>query len=65
MERLAQALALLEGRGFALPEDLKAAFRAAIPHRLLLALEAELSGLTPEGLVEEALEAVPAPVEAG
>ena len=65
VERLAQALALLEGRDFALPEDLKAAFRAAIPHRLLLALEAELSSLTPEGLVEEALEAVPAPVEAG
>jgi MoxR-like ATPase len=65
VERLAQALALLEGRDFALPEDLKAAFQAAIPHRLLLALEAELSGLIPEGLVEEALEAVPAPVEAG
>ncbi|WP_038048708.1 AAA family ATPase [Thermus caliditerrae] len=63
VERLAQALALLEGRPFAIPEDVKRAFRAAIPHRLLLRLEAELSGASPEGLVAEALKAVPAPVE--
>ncbi len=62
-ERLAQALALLEGRGFLVPEDLKRALRAALPHRLLLRLEAELAGATPLGLVEEALRAVPAPVE--
>ncbi|MFX8899316.1 hypothetical protein ABTN01_19545, partial [Acinetobacter baumannii] len=36
VERLAQALALLEGRAFTVPEDIKEAFRAAIPHRLLL-----------------------------
>ncbi|KHG64567.1 ATPase AAA [Thermus sp. 2.9] len=63
VERLAQALAFLEGRPFAVPEDLKRAFAAAIPHRLLLRLEAELSGIAPEGLVAEALRAVPAPVE--
>lgn len=63
VERLAQALALLEGRTFTVPEDIKEAFRAAIPHRLLLQLEAELSGASPEGLVAEALKAVPAPVE--
>lgn len=64
VERLAQGLALLEGRAYLVPEDLQRAFRAAIPHRLLLRLEAELSGLTPEGVVEEALRAVPVPVEA-
>lgn len=63
VERLAQALAFLEGRAFTIPEDIKEAFRAAIPHRLLLRLEAELSGASPEGLVAEALRAVPAPVE--
>jgi len=63
VERLAQALALLQGRTFTVPEDIKEAFRAAIPHRLLLRLEAELSGASPEGLVAEALKAVPAPVE--
>ncbi|WP_135257330.1 AAA family ATPase [Thermus caldilimi] len=63
VERLAQALAFLEGRTFTIPEDIKEAFRAAIPHRLLLRLEAELSGASPEGLVAEALRAVPAPVE--
>lgn len=63
VERLAQALALLEGRSFTVPEDLQRAFRAALPHRLLLRLEAELAGGTPEGLVAQALQAVPAPVE--
>ena len=58
-----RALALLQGRTFTVPEDIKEAFRAAIPHRLLLRLEAELSGASPEGLVAEALKAVPAPVE--
>ncbi|MCH1927904.1 hypothetical protein L6232_24210, partial [Shewanella sp. C31] len=55
LKRLAQALAYLEGRDFLVPEDLKRAFRAAIPHRLLLRLEAELAGATPDALVEEAL----------
>ncbi|AEV15096.1 ATPase associated with various cellular activities AAA_3 [Thermus sp. CCB_US3_UF1] len=63
VERLAQALALLEERPFAIPEDVKRAFLAAIPHRLLLRLEAELSGARPEGLVQEALATIPAPVE--
>ncbi|WP_298628941.1 MoxR family ATPase [uncultured Thermus sp.] len=63
VERLAQALALLQGRGFAVPEDIKEAFRAAIPHRLLLKLEAELAGASSEGLVVEALKVVPTPVE--
>ncbi|GLV48181.1 magnesium chelatase [Thermus sp. LT1-2-5] len=64
VEGLAQALAFLEGRSFVVPEDLKRAFAAAIPHRLLLRLEAELSGVSPEGLVAEALGEVPVPVEA-
>ncbi|MEN2982028.1 MAG: MoxR family ATPase [Thermus sp.] len=63
VERLAQALALLEGRPFAIPEDVKRAFLAATPHRLLLRLEAELSGVRPEGLVQQALGTIPAPVE--
>jgi MoxR-like ATPase len=63
VERLAHALAFLEERPFTIPEDIKEAFRAAIPHRLILRLEAELSGASPEGLVAEALRAVPAPVE--
>ena len=63
VERLAQALALLQGRTFTVPEDIKEAFQAAIPHRLLLRLEAELSGARPEDLVAEALKTVPAPVE--
>ncbi|WP_105317787.1 AAA family ATPase [Thermus tenuipuniceus] len=63
VERLAQALALLQGRTFTVPEDIKEAFRAAIPHRLLLKLEAELAGASSEGLVAEALKVVPTPVE--
>ncbi|GAB5603887.1 MoxR family ATPase [Thermus sp. FJN-A] len=65
VERLAQALAHLEGRDFLVPEDLKRAFWAAIPHRLLLRLEAELAGATPDALVEEALRSVPVPLEVG
>jgi MoxR-like ATPase len=54
----AKALALLQGRGFVLPDDVK---RLAIPvlaHRLILTPEAQMEGATGVAIVEEALRKV-------
>ncbi|MCC6746580.1 MAG: MoxR family ATPase [Deltaproteobacteria bacterium] len=54
----AKARALLSGRAFVLPDDVKQLASPVLAHRLILAAEAELEGLHPEAIVTEALEKV-------
>ncbi len=56
--RAAKALAVLEGRDHALPDDVKALAPSVLTHRLLLSPEA--SGADRAAVVADALEAVPA-----
>lgn len=56
-----RALALLEGRDFALPDDVRRLAFPAFEHRILTSAEAELDGVTPHALIEQVLEAVPVP----
>ena len=56
--KAAKALAALEGRDHALPDDVQALAGAVLPHRLLLAPEA--AGATPGEVVRSAIERVPA-----
>ena len=58
----ARGHALVRGRWFATPDDIKAVAPWVLRHRLVLRPEAELAGLTPEGLVADLLEQVPVPV---
>jgi MoxR-like ATPase len=55
----ARARALLSGRSFVLPDDVKALAAQVLAHRLALSPEAELDGVPPRKIIEEALEAVP------
>ena len=58
--RVARALAVMDGRSFVAPDDVKAAAVAAVAHRLVLR---HLGGLAPaRALVEGVLASVPAPV---
>ena len=54
----AKARALVRGRNYALPDDIKVLAPAVLPHRILLAPEAELEGVRPEEVVKEALEKI-------
>jgi MoxR-like ATPase len=54
----AKARALLRGRDYLLPDDVKALAVPVLSHRILLAPEAELEGAQPEEVVKEALEKV-------
>src|SRR5512136_1743239 len=57
----AQALALLRGRGYAIPEDVKEVAPAVLRHRLILSLEAQAEEVNVEDLVRELLLAVEVP----
>ena len=59
---LAKARALVEGRGFVIPEDVRALAVPVLGHRLILAPEARATGVTAEELVVDALEETAVPV---
>lgn len=59
--QLARANALLEGRDYVTPDDVKSVAHAALTHRVILRPEARLEGLTPEEVVDSVLERVPPP----
>jgi MoxR-like ATPase len=59
--RLAQASALVDGRDYVIPEDAKSLAAAVLRHRVVVAPELELEGVTPDTAIQSALERVDAP----
>jgi len=59
--RCARARALLEGRDFIIPDDIKALAVPVLAHRLTLSAEGELEGLTGISILESILSSVEAP----
>ncbi len=57
--RAAQARALMQGRAFVLPDDVKAVCVAVMRHRLSLSTDAELDGLDVPGVLQGLLDTVP------
>ena len=57
----ARAHALLEGRGFVTPTDIKAVAPEVLRHRIIPTYEAEAEGLNSDALVARVLETVPVP----
>jgi MoxR-like ATPase len=60
--RVAKARALLEGRDYIVPDDVKAVAEPVLAHRLLVAPEARSLGLSAADRVRDALERTPVPV---
>jgi len=63
LHRATQARALLEGRGFALPDDVKALAGPVLVHRLVLSPGARLRGATVGAIIGELLGRLAVPVE--
>ncbi|MEY2801163.1 MAG: hypothetical protein RL513_747 [Pseudomonadota bacterium] len=57
----ARALALMRGRGYALPEDMTDLATDVLRHRLVLSYEALSEGLDPDGLIAQIMAKIPAP----
>ncbi len=59
--RGAQVLALMEGRDFVIPDDVKALVPPAYRHRIVLKPEAEIQGVTPDDAVARILASIEVP----
>ena len=59
--RAARAEALLAGRDFVIPDDIKAVARPVLRHRLCLSADAEIEGQSMEQLLDRLLDQVAAP----
>lgn len=62
LQQLSRALAAMAGRDYVIPDDVKQAARYVLPHRIILAPEAEAEGLTTDKVVEEVLEKTRVPI---
>jgi len=65
LTRAACSYALIDGRGWIMPEDLKALAEAVFAHRLLLTPDAQVRGMTPAEVLRQAVASVPVPLPSG
>jgi MoxR-like ATPase len=61
--RTSQALAVLHGRAFVIPDDVKYLVTSVLSHRIITRAESHLRGKTAEGILKEIIDSVPVPVE--
>lgn len=62
LTRAACAYALINGRGYVLPEDLKTLLEPVFAHRVLLSADAQLRGVTAAEVLQDAERSVPVPL---
>ena len=61
LQRLAQAKAILDGRDFVLPDDVKTLAYPALGHRIILNAQARVKGVTTAQVIEECVQGIPVP----
>ena len=61
--KVSRATALIHGRDFVTPDDVKVFTVDALAHRIILNIEESLEGLEPDKVVEEIVESIPVPLE--
>ena len=59
--QVSRAFAAMEERSFVIPDDIKAAAKCTLRHRILLNPEAELEGVSPDQALEQVIRAVEVP----
>ncbi|EAR61232.1 AAA family ATPase [Neptuniibacter caesariensis] len=57
----AKAWALMNNRNFVLPDDIKLVACPVMRHRILLSPESEIEGFTPDQILQQIIQSVPAP----
>jgi len=57
----ARALAAMRGRAYAIPDDVKELFLPALRHRVVLTPSAHIEGNSPDAILRQVLQLVPAP----
>ena len=59
--RSAKARALLDGRAYVIPDDIKSVAHDVLRHRIILSYEAESEELTPDDVVDHLLSSIAVP----
>lgn len=59
--KTARALALMNGRDYVVPDDVKALRHVVLRHRILLSYEAEIEGKTSESIIDSLFNSIPTP----
>ena len=63
--KVSRSMAMIHGRDFVVPDDVKIAAPDVLAHRIILNIEDILEGTNPEDVVEEVLGEVPVPTDLG
>ena len=61
MALAARAYAFLRGRGYVIPEDVRAVCHDVMRHRMGLSYEAEANNITPDEVINNILDKIPVP----
>ena len=61
LQRLAQARAILDGRDYVLPDDVKRLAYPTLSHRVILNAQARVKGVTQKQAIQECVDRVPVP----
>jgi len=59
--KCARVLAMLDGRDYVIPDDVKSLCRQAVEHRLRIKSEAEMDGVTPAAVIDRVVGNIPVP----
>jgi MoxR-like ATPase len=61
--KLSRAMALINGRDFVTPDDVKDFTIDALAHRIILKIEENLEGVSPRNIIEDIVKSIPAPTD--
>ncbi len=61
LHKLSRVWAIMSGRDYVIPDDIKAVAREALQHRIILKPEYAFEGVTPRKVVDEVLAKIPVP----
>lgn len=61
--KAAQAYALINGRDFVIPDDVKCLAPYVLAHRLILKIETKFEGITPESVIIKIIARTPVPAQ--
>ena len=63
--RIARGIALIHGRDFVVPDDVKMVAMDVLAHRIILNIEDTLEGIQADSVIDEIVQQVPVPSEVG
>ena len=61
--KVSRCLALINGRDYVIPDDVKMVVEDVLSHRIILIVEEMMEGTRPEQVIQEVIQDIPAPLD--